>query len=140
MCTPSAFELNSNKCLDVSGSSDVVIHTFKLIMAESLLTHYDHIHNLTTSIDACTPSASPDSKKKYYHLIHKLLSQAQAMTAHLKATLSNAVDLELTDYVDEDEDGEGDAQGEAILPPLWPLHKDDTLSRSGRSTDLNIYF
>ncbi|KDR69750.1 hypothetical protein GALMADRAFT_77143, partial [Galerina marginata CBS 339.88] len=22
----------------------------------------------------------------------------------------------------------------------WPLHKDDTLSRSGRSTDLNIYF
>ncbi|KZP23603.1 hypothetical protein FIBSPDRAFT_736997, partial [Athelia psychrophila] len=21
----------------------------------------------------------------------------------------------------------------------WPLHKDDTLSRSGRSTDLNIY-
>ncbi|KAE9397678.1 hypothetical protein BT96DRAFT_823064, partial [Gymnopus androsaceus JB14] len=22
----------------------------------------------------------------------------------------------------------------------WPLHKDDTLFRSGRSTDLNIYF
>ena len=22
----------------------------------------------------------------------------------------------------------------------WPLHKDDTLSRSGRSTDLDIYF
>ncbi|KAF8886259.1 hypothetical protein CPB84DRAFT_1685147 [Gymnopilus junonius] len=22
----------------------------------------------------------------------------------------------------------------------WPLHKDDTLSRSGRSTDLHIYF
>ncbi|KAF8950568.1 hypothetical protein BDZ97DRAFT_1186741 [Flammula alnicola] len=22
----------------------------------------------------------------------------------------------------------------------WPLHKDDTLSRSGRFTDLNIYF
>src|ERR1700689_2085695 len=22
----------------------------------------------------------------------------------------------------------------------WPLHKDDTLSRSGRSTDLNIHF
>ncbi|KAF8959256.1 hypothetical protein BDZ97DRAFT_1735915, partial [Flammula alnicola] len=22
----------------------------------------------------------------------------------------------------------------------WPLHKDDTLSRSGRSTDLNILF
>ena len=22
----------------------------------------------------------------------------------------------------------------------WPLHKDDTLSRSGRSTDLNIFF
>ncbi|KAF9047838.1 hypothetical protein BJ165DRAFT_1344371, partial [Panaeolus papilionaceus] len=22
----------------------------------------------------------------------------------------------------------------------WPLHKDDTLSRSGSSTELNIYF
>ncbi|PPQ97019.1 hypothetical protein CVT26_001124 [Gymnopilus dilepis] len=25
-------------------------------------------------------------------------------------------------------------------PTAWPLHKDDTLSRSGRPTGLNIYF
>jgi hypothetical protein len=56
------------------------------------------------------------------------------MTAHLKATLSNAVDLDLTDYVDEDEDGEGDVQGEVILSPLQP--QDNT---KGKDPDPRMY-